>query len=132
MSEGDAIMERMIAKCGNREEDIEQWQEKQKEEEEKSSGKGEFMKEVMEAVRLTRQPTPRMLQREKLVRMLKHNMERANSRPGSFVAESLRHNQNLARAYLRFGLQSCPPKEELMIRENRILRRKMMMLSQED
>ncbi len=90
------------------------------------------MKEVMEAVRLTRQPTPWMLRREKLVRMMKREMERGIARPGSFVAESLRYNQNLARAYLRFGLQSCPPKEELAVRENRLLRRKMMTLSQEE
>lgn len=92
----------------------------------------EFLKEVMEAVRLTRQPTPWMVRREKLVRIIKHDMERMNSRPGSFVAESLRYNQNLARAYLRFGLQRCPSKDELAIRENRMLRRKMMMLSQEE
>jgi hypothetical protein len=86
----------------------------------------------MEAVRLTRQPTPWMLRREKLVRMMKRQMERAIARPGSFVAESLRYHQTLARAYQRFGVQSCPPKEELAMRENRMLRRKMMMLSHED
>lgn len=135
MKEGDAIMERMIAKCGNRKDKDEeelQWEEEEGMQLQPDAGKSEFMKEVMEAVRLTRQPSPRMVQREKLVRMLKRDMERANTRPGSFVAESLRYNQNLARAYLRFGLQTCPPKEELAMRENRILRRKMMMLSQEE
>jgi hypothetical protein len=59
-------------------------------------------------------------------------MERVNTRPGSFVAECLRCHQNLARAYLRFGLQSFPTKEALAMRENRMLCRKMMMLSHED
>jgi hypothetical protein len=104
-----------------------------------SEGKGggrrsgeEFMKEVMQAVRLSRQPSPRMVRREKLVRLMKRDMERVNTRPGSFVAESLRYHQTLARAYLRFGLQSFPTKEALAMRENRMLRRKMMMLSHED
>lgn len=142
------MMERMIAKWAKRgkgrveeEEELDE-EEGGMEEEVKSEvkrGKGrkggsgeEFMREVMQAVRLSRQPNPRMVRREKLVRLMKRDMERVNTRPGSFVAESLRYHQNLARAYLRFGLQSCPTKEELAMRENRMLRRKMRMLSQED
>jgi hypothetical protein len=66
------------------------------------------------------------------VRRKKRDMERVNTRPGSFMAESLRYHQNLARAYLRFGLQSFPTKEALAMRENCMLRRKTMRLSHED
>ncbi len=58
MREGDAIMERMIAKCDKNHRDGENEEEFLKVAAENKSGKEEFMKEVMEAVRLTRQPTP--------------------------------------------------------------------------
>ncbi|KAG0571505.1 hypothetical protein KC19_VG017200 [Ceratodon purpureus] len=154
--EGDTMMERMIAKWAKRgkrrvEEEEKEEEERIKEDEvkvevkreegmgEQLEGEGrkgesgeEFMREVMQAVRQSRQLSPRMMRREKLVRLMKRDMERVNTRPGSFVAESLCYHQNLARAYLRFGLQSCPTKEELAVRESRMLRRKMMMLSQEE
>lgn len=109
------------------EEEEEERVREQEERERKCEGE-KFLRQVMDAMRLSRHPSPRTAARDRLAWRMRRDMQRGRVCPGSFVGESQQRGrgQSLAWAYQRFGMTDFPSREDMMVRENRILRRKRM------